>query len=245
MKRIFAVFLVVCLLCSLSGCVALDEMRKSQAFLQADGDIVWQENTYRLLPEAEELFPELNYENQLAVTAPDVPLLLSVFLFEKQCFASKDGKFLQLLDGELYCRADAYEEISRRLREGFEPEIYCYFYDVYDEENWDFTEEKYVLTAEQVQAVETVCSSVEPYSAGELGRPEAVHSVYLYGCSGDMLQQSCNTEILATTAGYSILLYTEEDVLVFPVPEGMHDMFNKIMEAYILSGGSMDLEADI
>ena len=245
MKKVLALLLTAALLFSLSGCVALEEMRRGQAFLQENGDILWQGNTYKLLQDAQDLYPELDYDDQLTVTAPDVPLLLATFEKYGFFYPSKDGKFLKSMDAGMYCRADAYEEISRRLREGFEPEIFCYFYEVYDEETWEFTEEKYVLTDEQVTAVETVCSTVEPYSASQLGRPEAVHSVYLYGCSGDMLQQTCNTEIVVTTAGYSLLVYTEDDALVFPVPEGMHDIFNQILRAYITANDFSDTETNI
>ena len=245
MKKLLVCILIAALVCSLSGCVLLDEMREKQAFLQTDGSVTWQGNTYQLLPAAEELYPELDYDKPLNVTAPDVPVLLSVFEMQGIYYPSKDGRFLENLSGEVYCRADFYEEISRRLQEGFEPALYCYFYDVYDRETWDYSEEKYVLTDEQVKAVETVCSTVLPYAASAMGRPEAIHSVYLYGCSSDMLLQACNTEIVVTTAGYSLLVYTEEDVMVFPVPDGMHDIFNQIMQAYITANDFTDMEADL
>lgn len=242
LKKSLALLLALCVLCSLCGCTVLDEMRENHGFLQEDGTIIWKENTYQLLPGAEDLYPELDYETDICVTAPDVPLLLCIFYAQDYFTASTDGRFLQSLTGELYCRRDAYDEMIKRLQEGFEPEIYCYFYDVFDEDTWEFSEMHYQLTADEVAAVELVGTTVEPYSANELGRPEAQYSVYLYACSADMLQQQCSTEIIATTVGYSLLVYTQTDVLVFPVPEGLHATFRQMLNAYITAEQFTDME---
>ena len=105
MKKWVALVLAACLLCGLCGCTAIDKMRESQAFLQADGTILWQGNTYIPVPGGAS--PQIGSESMIYVTAPDVPVLLSVIMAEKMCMASQDGRLLWDFEGTLYSQAGA------------------------------------------------------------------------------------------------------------------------------------------
>ena len=244
LKRCLTLAVVLCLMLPLCACSGLDELRAAQAFYSPEGDISWGGNTYVLLENSADLYPDFG-DDQVYLTEADVPVLLSMPLAINSFWVSTDGKFLLgEEDFQVYCRADIYEELLGRINGTFTPDLYCYFYDVYNEETWDFEEKYYTLTQEQLEAMKTVTGTVEPYSAGTVGLPAEDYSVSIYGCSQDMLLQKSIADILATTAGYSLVVYTDTDTLVFPVPEGMNDVFAGILKTYVESGEDMFIEEE-
>lgn len=232
-KRVLALVLAAALLCGLCGCSALDEMRKNQAYYDDAGNIVWNGATYKLLTYSGPLFPEIDYNAQIVVTEDDVPVLLSIFLAQMWLSPSTDGKFLEDQSWNYYCREDAYDEIVQRLQEEFVPEVVCYFYDIYNEDTWNWEEKSYTLTQDQIAAIELVISTVEPVSYNATGMyPEYIYSLDIIECSADMLLQACSTALLVGNDRYYLELYTDTDTLIFTVPEGCNEIFGQIVSAY-------------
>lgn len=240
MKRYIRVFLLllltVAVLTVFCGCDAIDQMRESQAFLQSDDTIIWKGTTYKLLPESEYLSPELDYEQGIWVTEPDVPVLLMMTESKMMGQPSTDGMFLEMIDdysfSNYYCRAEDYDAVCKRLQEDFEAEVVCYHYYVYDEEIWEYTEKQYILTQDQVDALTLVVTTVEPYSGAEKGLPAYQEALALYDCSEDMLLQRYTGDILIAGAQYYLVVETEADSLIFAVPEGCNAVFDQIVSTY-------------
>lgn len=232
-KRTALLLLVISLLAGLCGCTALDEMRKSQAFLQDDGTILWNGETYKKLPYNEYLSPEIDYEQGVWVTMPDVPLLLMMTESFMTANPSTDGKFLEYEDNyyfyNYYCRASDYDAMCQRLQEEFVPEKVCYYYYTMDEETWEYEELVYTLTQEQEDALSLVMTTVEPVSDI---KPAYQDNLSLYDCSADMLMQRYTAELLITGAQYYLMVETEAESLVFSVPEGCNAVFDDIVDAY-------------
>lgn len=241
LRRAAWLFAAALLVCSLCGCSYLDELRANQATYDTDGNICWKGSTYKLLNYSDSLYPEMDYDTSIYVTEPDIPVLLCEFLALDYLNPSTDGRFLETEEYNYYCREDVYEEISGRLQADFEPEVICYFYDTYDEQTWDYEENIYTLTQEQVEAIELVVTTVEPVSNSETGiYPSYDYSVYIYECSADMLLQTCSTELAVFGEQYYLLVYTETDVLIFTVPEGCNEIFDGIVSAYETAEGWTD-----
>lgn len=231
-KRALALALTAALLCGLCGCSVLDEMRKSQVYYDAEGNIVCDGVAYKLLPANDYLCPKIDHTNQLFLTESDVPVLLSVLFATQYLYTSADGSIIMANDG-YYCAEDNYEELSKRLLEEFVPEVVCYFYNVYNEDTWDWEEKSYTLTQDQIAAIELVVTTVEPVSYNATGMyPEYIYSLDIIKCSADMLLQACNTALLVGNDRYYLELYTDTDTLIFTVPEGCNETFGKIVSVY-------------
>lgn len=232
-KRIFVLFLAVIQLTLLCGCDALDEMRRNQAFYGEGTDIIWNGATYKLLPPCEYLYPEMDYETTVWTTADDVPVLLSQMLAEQPLTPSTDGVILeQDYDTGYYCREDKYEQLIQRIQEGFDTEVVCYTYAVYDEEEWEYIEKTYTLTDEQVEVIELITATVEPDTMGEGWSLDYQWSVPLQECSEDMLLRRYGPEIAFTGRTYYLLLTIDTETLIFTVPEGCYAQFDEITKAY-------------
>ena len=231
-KRTFALVLLLSLLLSLTGCNWLDEMRQQQAFFDA-GKIVYNGITYQLLPESDTLYPELDYSHYIYPTTPDVPVLLSTIIANEWFYLSKDAAFLVGSNDSIYCRQDMHAQISQRIREGFTPEVICYFYDVWDEKDYDYTEQAYILTDSQIEMLELVCSTVEPQSMNEGMSLDYHWSILLYECSADLLfQRTSSLRIAGVGRVYYLLLETAEGNKAFRVPDGCNAELDALTEYY-------------
>lgn len=233
LKRLAALILLLVQLFMLCGCSLLEEMRESQAFYDS-GKILRNGVTYQLLPSSEELCPTVDYTQTVYVTPADVPVLLSVFYANELLMASVDGNFLvSVNDNNIYCCQEMHQQISQRIKDGFTPELVCYSYEVYDEETEEYTEQTYILTDEQTEAIELITSSVEPDVMGEGWWLDYDYSITLEECSGDMLFRRSNLEVAISGSTYYLLLYTDTQTLAFTVPSGCNQLFNALTKAYL------------
>ncbi|MGN0453007.1 MAG: hypothetical protein ACI4GZ_04305 [Ruminococcus sp.] len=155
MKKAIKVITVVLLVCvmsvSMTGCIAIDNMRARQGWLTEDGNINLNGVIYKLLPECRFLSPVFDYEtSNIYITTPDVPVLLSSFgeLYD----ISTDGVIInrRYSDDGYYCREAEYDKIVKAIEEGYEAQGYEYSY--YDFERGD--EFDYIFTADEIAAVE-------------------------------------------------------------------------------------------
>lgn len=228
-KRVFAIFLAAVLTLSLCGCDALDEMRQRQIFLNED-TVTYQGVTYRRLPPCDELQPKTDTDTTLYVTAQDVPVLLTTVLYEDSLNPSLDGDFLW--GDSIYCREDRHEEILKTIQEGFTPTKMRYTYYTFDEDTYEDTMQEYVLTTEQIKALETVTANVTPQKLGEGISLSRDFTLWLEECSEDLLFCRDSMQLAASGSTYYLILEVNQETLAFPVPAGMNDTFDTITEAY-------------
>lgn len=250
-KRILVLLLVAIQIFLLCGCSALEEMREMQGFLNEDGTVTWQGNIYKELPRCDYLNTMFLYETPIYVTEPDVPVLLSMMFSSWNGYASENKQILTSFNIKEtnYCIESEYEGICQRIQEPFEPEIVCYYYNVYNEETEEFEEASYTLTQEQLDAINLITETEEPTVLADGMYLETWDSIYLLECSADMLFMRDSMEISVSTSGstYYLRLYTDEGDVLFTVPEGCKSIFDDIFKAYIDGKGKLiedDLPAD-
>lgn len=233
-KGIFVLLLVLAQLFVLSGCAALDALRKNQAFYDQNGDILWNGSTYKQLPDCPDFYPEISYETTVYVTEPDVPVLLSG-IFSLASYTPSEDCLILLADDDVnlyYCEASIYEDLCARIREPFVPELVCYSYDVFDEDSYAPSDTAYyTLTPEQVEMITTVVENTEPTVMHEGMTLDYPWAVYLEECSQDMLFRRNTMDIFCVGSTYYLRLFTDQEELLFTVPAACNDQFDRITAA--------------
>ncbi len=236
-KKIFAALFAVALVFALSGCSALDDMRQSQAFYEGGGNITWNGEVYKALPASEYLQPEEDYGTWINLTDPDVPVLLQELFRREQLRPSTDGDFLINYwgNGQHYCKAELYEGLRKRILEPFSPEILCYSYEVYDEKAGDFVTFYYTLTQEQIDMIIRILQQTEPTVMGAGGWwLESNWVLTLEESSADFLFRVPSVlQIAYTGQSYYILGMTDDQQVIYPVPESDIPLFDKLCDAYV------------
>lgn len=235
-KRIFAFLLVLMQLVLLCGCDALDEMRQNQAFLNEDGDILWNGSIYKKLPACAYLAPLYGRDTVVYVTEDDVPVLLSSMFSKHRYYPSDDRRFLReygYSEEVYYCEVSIYDAICARIQAPFEPDIVCYSYDVYQEDSYEYETRYYTLTQEQVDAIKLVVQNTAPTTMQDGMYLDSQWTVYLEECSQDMVFRRSTMEISCAGSTYYLHLHTDNGQLLFTVPEGCNAIFGEIVKEYV------------
>jgi len=238
MKRVLCLVLSVLLCLSLCGCQALDDMKAQHALRQADGSIVWNDTVYKPLPDIHADANTIYFVDTVRVTDPDVPVLLSeqygeLFDRDKECNYLYGCIQIDEYDYNpcLYCRADLYDVVAKRLEEGFVSKGYCYDYYVYEEGRM----KTYYLTVEQEYAVNHVLTTVVPTSYED--------SVWNYQTEistyneGDLHRQYA-FDITSDGADFYIVYHD----LIYAVPYDYTLIFEEIMRAEYQAEGKWGIE---
>lgn len=228
MKKFLVLLIVVGMLFCLSGCSGLEQMRKQQAFLEENGDILWNGCVYKALPDSDVIYVDTDYENTVYLTKKDVPVLLSMFAMEQMLFCGKDGILLESVAGTNYCREDQHEKVLGLMQNNFAPELVCFSY--YTEEGTEY----YTLTKEQVQTLELVAKSVEPTVLSDGMYLESEEHIALQAFSGDMLLCRDYAAISVSGNTYYLHWYDGKADLLFAVPEEYRSVFAKIVDDCIV-----------
>ncbi len=231
--KLLAMALILVLLCgTLTGCIALDQARQTQAFYTPERDILWNGSTYRLLPPCDELRPE--YKNKIDlihVTEPDVPVLLKD-LFGMGATVAQDGLFLSGYGG-WYCRADRYEEIAARITAGFTPTGYCFAYYYYDEKLQEVVDDYYRLKPDQSVAVEQILATVTPNVLPANTSVYFDESIALELCTDDLLFRRDVAELCADGDQYYLRKYSDKgQTILYAVPQDMCSLFDGLLDVY-------------
>ena len=233
-KKLLAVCCLACLLMSaLSGCAALDEMRASQAFYDADQNILWDGAVYKPLPANEYFCPNTNGD-RICVTEEDVPILLQEIFAKDKLYPNEDKMILESYyeyGAQYYCREDQYEELSKRLKAPFQPEMVCYTYWQFDVEKDEYVEEIYRLSDEEWGVLRKILETVEPMQVGEGWELAYDSFIYLKECSEDRLLRREFLELMCCGDTYYMQLNTGRERLIYQVPEEAVPHVAKIMEA--------------
>lgn len=243
--RLCAFLLVTVLLCgALCGCDMLDEARANHARWTADDHILLGGAEYLPIPYSEYFVYMHTSDRMVYVTDPEVPVLLSP-LWGTNVDISQDGVILDYwMNDRLYCRADKYESIVQRLEQGFTPGGYCYSYYDYGSGSFeDMAEKYYTLTPQQVEAVNTVYSTVTPRLVSYEDMPYYDYFVTLTAHSDDhLLHQESPLEINVAHDSYYMIEYSYEGgeydeygeyvetMLLYEVPAEYNEIFAAIMK---------------
>ncbi len=235
-KRLIALVVAVLLICSLSGCRTLDDMRENHAFWGEGGSIMLGDYIYYPLPECDHFEPMLTYDKRnIRVTTPDVPVLLSSMM-GSWCSISEDGMLLQT-DGIYYCREDYLETVRSRMEDIFVPDEYGYIY--YGNNG----REIYVLSDTELTAIQTVVAEGDVLEL-PVGFSKSMNAVLdIEGYSTDKYFRRYAYEINVADDGYYICLPGEEYTKLRRVPEELNAVFTAMLEAYHGKGWEITLES--
>ena len=148
-------------------------MRARHALRQDENTILWNGNTYRLVPDFQrELLVSDDYSGEVYITAPNVPVLLSRHLNENMASSQGDGVILLEYSGEdrVYCRADRYDSLVAAI-EADAPAV-RYYYTYFDATSNDT--QIYYLSEEQIRVLEAAWSEAVPMDSSEVRSQSAV-----------------------------------------------------------------------
>lgn len=234
MKRIFksiALILILAIICiAMSGCQALDDIRQSRITLTEAGNILYGNHEYILLPECEYLSPNFDYYSSLLYLAEeDVPLLLTS-IFSTEHSVSTDEKFIGADyygdSPRYYCRDDIYEDIIKRINDGFKPDGYCYEYYNYE----SGSDMLYQLTEAECKDIQTVLREVSPTLLPDIANINYDTFVALEACSADLLFRNFAYNIYELDGKYYISAISGEQYMIYNVPEELNDSFKNILK---------------
>lgn len=238
LRAISLIVVTVIVCCSLSGCMAIDKLRQSQAFWIDDSTIEYQNQKYIALPYDDKLQPVTNEHNTVEVTQKDVPVLLSAFIGDTFDL-SDDGVFLCIREDAgyiSYCLEEHYKEINDKIQNGYDIETYCYEY--YDYENDEY--KYYKFSKQEEEAVEYVVNNIEPQIMPEAATLDFEHLVVVEACSEDMYFRKDAAQITIKDDTYYVVITQYEDTLneqtlLYKVPEDKKDIFVKMLKPSVES----------
>lgn len=222
--RIAALFLALLMLAlPLVGCDRIDEMRANQGFWNDDGSISFNGKTYKLLSPSKYLYTDL-YRN-LEITEKNVPVLLSE-RYGKNFSISYDEVFIAH-GSEYYCRADKYDYVEKRIKEGAKLDHLGFYY---THNGYKIGKVGHVLTKEEVSAIEDIMR-------GENIVKESIHEVASYNIC--IVLDKCSSDMLFATKS-DIRLYIDSDncyfisdgPVVYSVPAKYDRLFDNMFEEF-------------
>jgi len=227
-----ALIIAVIIFCfSLCGCVDIDDMKKSQAFI-TDTGVVFNGNEYYPLPESDRMQFFTTEYNPVYITEKDVPVLLSSFM-GSECILSDDGKFLYSESETIrYCRSDVYESVLSRINSGYVHEGYFYSY-------YDFKNDKakyYRLTEKDEAAIKALITSTTPEKLPDVADIDYDYYIELNSCSDDMIFWEYAYEFYIKGEKYYLAdINSSEKTLLYTVPDNLLTDFKRIAKEYVKS----------
>lgn len=157
LKSLLSIFVTVILCFSLTGCNYIDEMREAQIHYDNEGDLVYNNTKYIILPPCEDFSPEHNYDKTLYITEPDLPVLLNDILGDA-AYLTLNNQFIYSTgdNSSYYARIDIYESIITRIESGNYFEKYCYNNSYYDVDTDEYVSEKIRISDEISDAIDYI-----------------------------------------------------------------------------------------
>ncbi len=232
LRRALCLIAVFAMCLSLCGCGVLDDLRQMRAEIKKDGTIRLYDGTeYKPLPQCEELSPSFREYSEVYTVAEDVPLLLTTMLYEAYLDKSGDGKFLVTYSeygAVYYCRTDVYDSVLERIRNGFTPELCCYW--CYDFENGE--DVCYTLTPEQLELLNQVVATQKPQVLPDAVELDSEYWADLYLYSKDRLFEQDTVDICILNGKYYVVDFGDT-ISFYTVPAELTAEFEKIMEMQI------------
>lgn len=234
-KRILCLAVAVMLCFSLAGCKELDDARAHHAILQDDGTFLLNGEKYVPLPYSEDFNPPMDWSETIAVTEPDVPVLLKDIFYTLYFNVSKDGiiKDSHILgdSGTYYCLEKDYAALAARIEAGGQLTGMRYMYSNWDNVKEEWTEKTVYLTEEQVNTVKRVMATVEPVV---VDYPDGEYLVSLEWCSEDGLFSRDFGEIYRYNGRYALVNWKEEsgECTLYEASAEYNAIFDSIVAPY-------------
>lgn len=239
LRRVLCAAVAVMLCLSMTGCMALDNLKAEQAFWTSEGSVEsfsWNGVTYQLLPQTDIGFSAPRTEGKtIAVTEKDVPVLLSYPM--GWTMVMTDNEMLAIntdYDGEgatYYCRADEYDTVVAQLTSGDIDFNRCY-YSWYDWEKE--TDDRYELTEAEYAAVQTVRNTVKPEELPAGAEMEFDYYAELNQLSENGLFEKYWLDACVVGDTYYVCEYDSDwNMTLYTVPEKHVDAFQSLLKKAI------------
>lgn len=243
LRRLLTLAVAVVLCLSMTGCIALDDMRKAQAFYNTNeaGDPVytaftWNGAVYKELQMDDvQLAIKTGQRHSIYVTEKDVPVLLSVGM-GREMTVSENG-ILARCDGSekgepfYYCRADEYDAIVAQITSGNIDFTRCY-YSWYDLEKEEY--DSYELSEAEYAAVQTVYNTVEPEELPEGANMEFDYYAELNQLSENGVFEKYWLDVCVAGKTYYLCEYDEAwNMTLYTVPKKLNAEFESLIKKAI------------
>ena len=233
-KKILCVVLTVLICFSLSGCNFIDDMRDAQIHYNDDGNLVYDEKEYILLPDCSAFSPGVGTVNYLYITETDVPVLLSTFI-GNEATITEDKLFISIKHEDYtsthFAREDVFDKIVNRINSGNYFDGYCFYYQYYDK-NYEWQEKYTIINDKQKEAIEGTISLAYPEDV-DVDLMYPYHKMDLYLCSKDLYFKEFTVSIFKTDSKlYVSYDYGEDGTKVYIVPDEYIDTINGLIEIY-------------
>ena len=236
-KTIAVILAITLLSLTLCSCNELDKMKLNQAkFVKNDSreEIIFRGNIYRLLPDCQDLYFEIDDYGTL--TESDVPVLLSgsgdTIAFDKDAtILSCDENIYDYFDsynaGEtFYCRSDLYDEMVAKIQNHTLDSICVSSYDGYDLLPKSFCDalKEVILTNSQMTGNDIYSSHLDI----NMG-------VRFFACDSTLTfvndEYLCSLNLIGNE--YYVIRYTENyDSVASKVPEKYKSIFEAVYTQY-------------
>lgn len=232
-KKVLALTLCVLLAGMFAGCDMLDEMREDQAFSLGYGEVLWNGNIYKVLPENKYFNPIISGERSIVLTEEDVPVLLSDTIYLTYLGVSEDEVLLQSYASDgVYCRADQHQALAKRLSEPFVAEELCFQYSYYDFEKDEYVEGFHTLTPTQSHAVNEVLTTVTPWVLDESAVQLSGWSIIIQESSADHLMRKDRAELIVEGLSAYLVMEMGGESYVYTIPETLRPVFIEMINLY-------------
>ena len=200
--RSLSLILSLLLLCmALTACNPVPEMRAHHGTWNEDGSISFHGKTYLQLPFCDELDPLTDYGDNIWITAPDVPVLLSN-RFGERFYLSMDQNFLGNYSQIIYCEESIYDDMVASIEAGSPMLYYCINVYLYDAGTGMGKYQRRLLNDITIVTLKNALAQ-EPITLSAGVRLEYSDSIEIFRCSKDTL---------FCTFSFTFMYYDEENV---------------------------------
>ena len=227
-KLFAALFLVIAICLSLTGCQFIDDMRKTQAFWTDDG-IRFRGAEYVALPECETLDPIIS-SDLVYVTKADVPVLLCEVLGD-WADVSEDGIFV-ITTEKNYCRKDKYDEVCAKITNGAEFDTYCCGYYEYDDDTYTSELTYARLSKAEIDAINQTMTKGKKQSYDDFEYDEYTEELSIELRSSDLFFYGGTFDIIKDKRNYYVVDYSADDVVMRVAPKSLAPIFKELFIKY-------------
>ncbi len=249
-KKLILLCFCITLCVLLCSCNKIDELRKTQAFVDGEDTISFNGESYKLLPACDDFNLTSREYTDIYITEKDVPLLLMSQL-GKGGYITDDGMYITSHFATNYARTDVYKSVADRIESGDYFDGYAFEYDAYyfdEETKEDEWEHRYkMLSAEATDAITDIFTYGIPVTDliniyDNIYNLSDYNSLDLMLSSDDFLFQRYTATIHQTFDGiYLSVTNSVDGENFYLVPDKYMEIFKDIMTQYSKLNGITSL----
>ena len=227
LKSLLCIFIIVMLCFSLTGCNYIDEMREAQIHYDNEGNLVYNNKKYIILPQCEDFSPQRTYDKTLYITEPDLPVLLNGFLGDDAYLTLNNQFIFSTGDNtSYYARIDIYESIITRIESGNYFDKYCYNNSYYDVDTNEYVSKKIRISDEISDAIDYIITG-EPLEEVDPSLLYKYQIMDIYAMSEDELFNTHFATIYKTEKCIYIADYNDN---AYIVPNEYNEIFTELID---------------